>query len=113
MTILMMRAGTTARLTLWLHVFLMHLINKDVHRFLSLALAQQSSSVFGSILKFRRDRQLSRDEVRMGIAPFGLSPHMRYMDCGPELGASKPRWAPGHGMGTWTKKRSSAPTARV
>src|SRR5262245_58137146 len=54
MTILRMRAGTTARLTLWLHVSLMHMINKDVHRFLSRVLAQHSSSVFGRILNFWR-----------------------------------------------------------
>ena len=46
MTILMTRAGTTARLTLWLNVSLMNMINKDVHRFLCLGLARHRSSIF-------------------------------------------------------------------
>jgi hypothetical protein len=94
MTIRMMRVGTTARLTLWLNVSLMNTINKDAHRFLSLALAQHSSSVFGSILKFRRDTQLCLGEVHMEMAPFGFLLHTRYVDSVPELGASAPRCAP-------------------
>jgi len=35
----MIRAGTTARLTRSLRVPLIHMINKDVHRFLCLGLA--------------------------------------------------------------------------
>jgi len=87
------------------------MINKDVRRFRCLSLARHSSSVF--ILQLRRARQFSLGQVRLGMALFGYPPHLREVDSVPKRDASKPQWTPGHGTRTWTKKRSSAPMARV